>query len=156
MRVVLICLALIAAEPAHALSCLRPDAVRLFEKTRDAEARYFIVKGRITFLEPPNTPPRGSKLAALTRARIDGVALNRAGFTTPFSRDVTISATCLGPWCGSLEDLAGTAIIAIRLSDEDLVLDIGPCGGDQVSWSQSGEDRLLDCYLGGNCRVPEP
>jgi hypothetical protein len=155
MRLVLTCLALIASEPANALSCLRPDAVRLFEKVRDAEARYFIVKGRITFLEPPNTPPRGSKRPALTAARIDGVALNRTGFTTPFSRDVTISATCLGPWCGSLEDLSKTAIIAIRASGEDLVLDIGPCGGDRIAWSQSGEDRLMECHIDGICRVPE-
>lgn len=155
MRFVLLCLALLAAEPAHSLSCLRPDAVRVFEKARDAVARFYIVKGRITFLEPPNAPPRGSKLPALTRARIDGLALNRTGFTTGFSRNVTISATCLGPWCGSLEKLSETSIFAVMVSGSELTLAIGPCGGDRVAWTQSGEDRLMDCYLNGDCRIPE-
>ncbi len=154
MRLTLICLALLATEPAHALSCLRPDAVRLFEQAREAEEDYVIVKGQLTFLEAPNAPPRGSKLPALTKARIDGHVLNRAGFPSPFSRPITVSASCFAHWCGSLDGISEHSIFAIRLTDAGLTLDIGPCGGDRVTWSQSGEERLLRCYRNGDCQIP--
>ncbi len=154
MRLTLICLALLATGPAHALSCLPPDAVRLFEQAREAEEDYVIVKGRLMFLETPSTPPRGSKLPALTKARIDGHGLNNAGFTSPFSRRVTVSASCFAHWCGSLDDVSEPSIFAIQVTSTELTLDIGPCGGDRVTWSPSGEERLLRCYQSGDCQIP--
>ncbi|MEM7752171.1 MAG: hypothetical protein AAF230_02090 [Pseudomonadota bacterium] len=152
MRCLMICLALLTAGPVNALSCLRPDAVTLFERARDATDDFYIVKGRITLLEAPNTPPRGSSEPALTRARVQGHALNTAGFSAPFQRDVILKATCVGPWCGSLDGLIHELLMAVEVSGETLTLNIGPCGGDQLRWDQSGEERLLTCQRSGACQ----
>lgn len=156
MRIALFCLAMLAAGPATALSCLRPDAVRLFQQARDAEAAYYIVRGRVSLLEAPNLPERGSTTAAFTRSRIDGKALTASGFRAPFSGNVTIEVTCVGPWCGGLDGLDGELIMAIEANGDKLVLRIGPCGGDQVRWDKVGEERLLRCYRTGDCRPETP
>lgn len=155
MRFILICLAILAAGPAHALSCMRPDAVRMFEQARDADTAFYIVKGEIEFLEPPNTPPRNAKRPALTRAQISGQALSSSGFNAPFDLEVTVKASCLGPWCGSPNDLSGARLMAIEVGPTKLTLNIGPCGGDQVNWDQEAEDRLLACHLAGTCTVAD-
>lgn len=144
-------LALVATN-ADALSCLRPDAVRLFEMVRDAEESYYLVKGRISLLETANAPDPESGKAALTRARVSGHALGQSGFATPFEQEITLQTTCLGIWCGSAEDGTGELIMGLELTATGPVLNVGPCGGDQVTWDPSGEDRLLACYRNGVCK----
>lgn len=155
MRVFLICLALFAAGPASALSCLRPDAVRLFEYARDAEADFYIVKGRITLLEAANLPEKGSKTPAMTRARVDGTALTTRDFEAPFSRDVTIETSCASIWCGTLDGLDGPLLMALETDGKALTLRVGPCGGDVVRWDEPGERRLLKCHRDGVCSPAE-
>lgn len=155
MRALTICLALLLAGPVHALSCMRPDAVRLFETARDAEERFYIVKGEVAYLEPVRTPDPNGKATTRTRARITGMALTASGFGAPFDRDVTLEATCLGVWCGKPGELGGTRIMALEVRPGGLVLDVGPCGGDQLAWEASQEDRLLKCHLEGDCRPAE-
>lgn len=155
MRPLLFCLTLLAAGPASALSCLRPDSVRLFEYAREAEATFFIVKGQITLLEAPNYPEKGSKAPATTRAKVDGVALTTRAFEAPFTRDVMIETSCASIWCGTLDGLDGLLIMALETNGDALTLRIGPCGGDLVSWDEDGERRLLDCHLDGVCRPSE-
>ncbi len=155
MRPFLICLVLLAAGPASALSCLRPDAVRLLEHAQEAEAAFFIVKGQITLLETPNLPEKGSKIPAKTRARVDGLALTARGFEAPFTRDITIETSCASIWCGTLDNLEGPLIMALKTSSDALTLRVGPCGGDVVRWDEAGERRLLDCHRNGVCRPSE-
>ncbi len=155
MRLTIVITAILLAGPASALSCLRPDAVRLFEQARDAEEAFYIVAGEVMLLEAPNLPERGSKVPTLTRARVDGLALTQSGFKAPFSRDITIETSCLGPWCGSLDGLKGRLILGVKTEKDELSLRVGPCGGDLVQWDQSGESRLLECYLEGVCKPAE-
>ncbi|MEM6384679.1 MAG: hypothetical protein AAF718_00445 [Pseudomonadota bacterium] len=155
MRFALVCLAVLIANPANALSCMRPDAVRLFEEARDAETAFYIVKGEVEFLEPPNTPPRNAKTPATTRARITGLALSKSGFNAPFDERVTLKASCLGPWCGAPEMVEGSRLMAVEIGLADLSLYIGPCGGDQMAWDEQAEDRLLSCHLQGICEAAE-
>ncbi len=151
MYYILACLAFIAATPATALSCLRPDAVRLFEQARDAEEAFFIVKGRVSLLEPPNLPVENTETPAQTHAQIEGLALTPTGFNQPFDHDVIIETICLGPWCASLEGLDDDLIMAVKTEDDRLTLRIGPCGGDQILWDEDGENRILSCYRDGIC-----
>ncbi|MEO1537867.1 MAG: hypothetical protein AAFR73_09060 [Pseudomonadota bacterium] len=151
MRLIVFCLALLAATPALGLSCMRPDAVRMFEQARDADAAYYIVKGELSFLETPKTPPRNAKTPALTRARVTGEALSNSGFNASFDRDVTVEASCIGPWCGSPEGLSGPLIMALRIDATDVILEISACGGDQVPWTENAEERLLQCHLDDIC-----
>ncbi len=155
MRVFLTCLLLLSATQSQALSCLRPDAVRLFEMARDADASFYMVKGSITLLEPANVPPRGSKTSTFTRARVDGLALSSGDFQVPFRRDIMVETSCAGPWCGDPQNLSGDMIMAIEVDGDALTLNVGPCGGDQVTWDETGEDRLLACYVTGTCNPAE-
>ena len=152
MSFILICLAVLAAGPATALSCLRPDAVRLFEQARDAKETFHIVKGRVTLLETPNLPDPNQKKPAMTLARVDGAALSKSGFHATFSEGVLLEVPCLGPWCGDPDGLEGELIMAIEVSGDTRILRLGPCGGDQVQWDQVAEDRILTCYLDGDCK----
>lgn len=154
-KIVLASILALTATNANALSCLRPDAVRLFEMVRDAEASYYVVKGRVSLLEAANAPDPETEKPAMTRARVTGRALGAGGFATPFEQDITIAATCLSIWCGSAENLKDDLIMGLELTDTGPVLNIGPCGGDQVTWDQSGEDRLLACHQGGICTAED-
>jgi hypothetical protein len=152
IRSFVIIVALITAgSPALALSCLRPDAVRLYELARDSEEVYYFVKGRIDLTEPVKEPDPNSDAPALTRAHISGTALNSHGFGTSFEQDITIVANCLSVWCGSAADLTGELFAALQIVDEELTLRVGPCGGDVVQWDQNAERRLLECHRTGIC-----
>lgn len=155
MRNALICLLILAAGPASALSCMRPDAVRLFEAARDAEEGYYIVKGEVALLEPANVADPQRKTVATTRARVTGYALGRTGFRARFERDIQVEASCLASWCGSAEGLDGERLMAIRVDDGALTLPMGPCASFTVNWDQSGEDRLLACYQNGVCEAAD-
>lgn len=155
MRFLMVCLAIVTAGPVSALSCMRPDAVRLFEQARDAKDAFYIVKGRVDLLETPNIPRPGAKTPERTRAKVAGQALSSSGFNARFDRDVVVEATCLASWCGSPESLTSEVIMAIKIDFDALTLRIGPCGGDQVKWDQLSEDRLLKCHLDGVCETAE-
>lgn len=158
MRLALIALATLIAHPALALSCMRPDAVTLYQTAKTDRDDFYIARGTIRLLEPANDPkPNGMKSTATrTRAEFTGIALNRTGFSTPFERTIVIEANCLSTWCGSAAALEGTEVFAaLRLDNDDLILARGPCGGDVVEWSNDGEARLLTCHRDGDCRRAE-
>lgn len=155
MRNLLACLVILFSGPAFGLSCMRPDAVRLFEQARDAEAAFYIVIGRVQLLKAANQPQPGSKDPARTRARITGQALSSSGFNAPFDREVTVEVSCLSAWCGSVDNLRGDLLMAVEIGLDTLTLSVGPCGGDQMVWEQAAEDRLLKCHLEGICEPAE-
>ena len=143
------------AAPAWSLSCMRPDAVFLYQEVTGSADDYYIVKGTLAFKEAVNEPkPHQTKdSAADTRARVTGMALSQSGLNVPFDRDVTVHAKCRAVWCPDVQGLSqGTFLMALRLDGDDLTLLRTPCGGLAVPWDQSGEDRLLDCHLNGDCR----
>lgn len=140
---------------AQALSCLRTDAVRLFEAARDAEAAFHIVKGRITLLEAAQTPDPAQKKPARTRARLTGTALSGGGFNARYDREITIEAVCLSIWCGSAEGLTEDMIFAVVATRTGPVLRIDPCATRLVRWTQAEEDRLLRCYRSGICETAD-
>lgn len=124
----------------------------MFEQAQASETSFYIVKGEVELLEAPNVPNRGAKLSTKTQARIAGKAMTRAGFVAPFIRDVVIEASCIGPWCGNLNGLDGKWIMAVEIAERDqLILNVDPCGGDVVPWDTLGEERLMNCFLEGNC-----
>jgi hypothetical protein len=144
-----------AGSPVLALSCLRPDVVRIYEMARDAEEVYYFVKGRIDLTETAREPEPNSEIPALTAGRITGTALTSHGFGIAIDQEITIEAHCLASWCGSAEGLAGELFAALRAEDEQLILRIGPCGGDLVQWDKDAERRLLECHRTGLCAAPK-
>ena len=141
----------LAAGPAQALSCLRPDAVTLYETARDADEGYLVVRGRIDLQEPFRAPLPDTDERTRTAARLTGQSLTSHGFGVTFQRPIVIEAQCLGPWCAGPEGLKGEVIAALRVDDDALVLRLGPCGGDVVAWDKPGERRLVDCHRSGRC-----
>ena len=150
--ILLAILTLACANPAFALSCVRPDAVQLYELARDSKDTYVAVRGRIDLSEPANAPEPETEMPTITQAVMSGYALTSHGFGAIFHRDIEIRASCLGPWCGSAEGFDGEQIAMLRVDDNDIyTLMAGPCGGQAVTWSKDGERRLLECHRTGNC-----
>lgn len=142
--------------PVHALSCMAPDVVWLYQHIKNDDADYLLVKGKVTLTEPPNfAEPMGMKPSeAFTSAYATGHALSASGFNARFDRPITIRVTCAGSWCGDPEGLEdNTHIFAVRLDGDNTVLDRGPCSGLAQRWTPEEETRLLDCHLKGKCEL---
>lgn len=155
-RDTVLAVAFLAAGPASALSCLRPDAVRLYEDARDSAEVYTIVKGRILADGPilVPVPDRDGKNGLVTGVRLRGHILGARGFLDPVEAGIGLRLTCVSVWCAAPppEDVL---LMALRQTPSGSELSIGPCGGDAVVWTADAEARLLDCHRGIRCEVPD-
>lgn len=156
-RILIAFLVLLTAQPALALSCLRPDAVRLYEMARDSESVFVMVRGRAEVTGPAIdlVPNNTQDQTATTTAVVSGTMLTSHAFGRDFEREITLEVSCLGPWCGGTDGLDREQFMAIQITDSDLVLRLGPCGGDVVNWDRDGERRMLACHRGGTCDTGE-
>ncbi len=148
-------LALFAASQASALSCMRPDAVQLYETARDADASYLIVKGRLIPTGPIAIPePDPSKIEelppALSMIQLKGQILGKMGFFASFNEEITLSVECLSIWCGA-PNTEREQIFALEKAAQGYVLSIGPCGGNAVPHDADQEERLLSCHHRNHC-----
>lgn len=148
MRILCLIPALLAAAPAFALSCLPPDPVALYERARDAEERYVIVRGEVRPEGPVAVPQDGKEVE--TPARIEGVSLTSEGFTAPFDREVTLRLGCMGPWCANAPD-DGETISMVQLEGTRLVLELDACFSTSVPASDDGARAVVECHRGGDC-----
>ena len=148
---------ILCAGPAMALSCMRPDAVRMFEYARDSEDIFYVIKGRIDPVSDYDVPtvdsdaqPKMNDAVANTPVRIKGVGLGRKGFSVPVDVAATVQLSCLSVWCsGPPPD--GELLMIVKKETNALTFQIGPCGGTAIPWSKDAEDRLLQCHLSNNC-----
>lgn len=153
IRSIALTLALItAAGPAAALSCLRPDAVRMLEYARDSADIYHVFKGRLTALGPYAIPTseNGKDNSADTQVQIKGSGLGAQGFSVPVDISATLRLSCLSVWCANPpadEEL----LMIVKSADDALILEVGPCGGTAVTWDKDAEERLLKCHLSQTC-----
>lgn len=152
IRIVL--LLAVLASPAHALSCIRPDAVRLFEAARNSADPYVLIRGRLSVDGPVALPDADRKDSARTVVRVDGMGLNRQGFAAPVSREVVLELSCISVWCASPPG-DGELIMALRVEGDARILAVDSCGGGVVPWTEDQEKRLLECATGGDCKTAE-
>ena len=152
----LLALLLLLASPAHALSCLRPDAVRLYTQAAESEELFAIFIGRLhaeNGIEVPRIPNDGTiqdNKEATSRVRLTGVTLGERHFDTPFDRDIDVRVTCLSVWCGNpLTDR--DILAALRLTDGGPELEIDPCGSMAMPAEEADIDALLRCHRSGKC-----
>lgn len=143
------------ASPVLALSCMPPDPARDFERAAKDDKPWVIVHGTVTFDEKklPNrsgtlnndAPPR-TEIPAYFKGR----SLTKNGFLNRFETPVTLTAVCLGPWCGGAS--SGTEYLAFLLKDGDsYTMSVSPCGGN--SYAKPGQDvldRMTRC-MNGDC-----
>ena len=143
---------ILAANPVLALSCMRPDAVRMLEYARDSDAIYYVIKGRITPVGTYNMPSseHGKDSAADTPVQISGLGLGTVSFSVPVDIGATVRLTCLAVWCAS-PPADGELLMIVEETGDELTLEIGPCGGTAIPWDRASEERLLQCHLSDNC-----
>ncbi|MEQ9036915.1 MAG: hypothetical protein RIE24_00990 [Silicimonas sp.] len=149
---------LLLAGPAQALSCLPPDAVRLYTQAAESEDLFAIFIGRLDPeipIEVPEIPNDGTlheDQEATTRTRLTGHLLGPDDFTRPVDQEIDVRVTCLSIWCGSPitdRDILG----ALRLTGDVPELEIGPCGSNAMVLEQADLDALLRCHRSGDCTV---
>ncbi len=162
-RIFLALIALLLAQPASALSCLRPDIVSIFEQARDAKEGFWIVKGRITADSPIAIPqPNANGLhkdnaKATTPVQITGLGLVSNGSYRPFVQKVSLSITCVAHWCGSVK-LDQEQFMAIEVTEDGPELVVDACGSRLAPATLEGEQRLMRCLRDNVCErgSPEP
>ena len=116
--------ALMAGE-ASALSCLRPEVTRAFADADASEERYVVVLGTLTFDQSALPTDTMTGEETQVPARFEGMSLTEDGFTVPTARDVTLLASCAGPWCGTAT--AGQEILAFMSADDGYVIEVDAC-----------------------------
>ena len=136
----LVAAATVTADAALALSCMKPDAVRLYTQARDSSDLYAIVIGQLqpdAEIAIPEPNPDGSgelELSETTRVRMSGHVLGESGFARMFDREVDVRVTCLSIWCGAPDPYAGSTAISCHAD---------PCCGREMT-------RVKVCGQGRN------
>ncbi|MGR3540123.1 MAG: hypothetical protein ACU0BS_01655 [Hasllibacter sp.] len=152
MRAIAFAAAVLAAGPAAALSCLRPDVARSFAAAAEAEERYVVVAGELTLDAP--LPGGTGAVARSVGGRIEGRALGADGrFAAPFASEVTVTSACAGPWCGSAAD--GEWVMFLLAGDGGYELIAEPCGRWAFEPAPEALRRIGECMTGGDC-APAP
>ncbi|MEH6646433.1 hypothetical protein [Sulfitobacter sp.] len=127
--------ALIACTPvtATALSCMPHSVEAAFLEAQAAEARFVIVRGRLSFnarrlpkvdLNNQHATPKMTWI----KAKLTGKSLSYSGFSTPYSKPVTLAVACFGPWCANVKE--GSDVLAfVELGVDGGIVATNPCGG---------------------------
>jgi len=149
-------LAFLYASQAHALSCIPADPAGSFQRFAESEKSYVVLYGTFDFNERklpkrPEGNPNNTKPNTFIPTTFVGKSLSQAGFVNDFSRDVTLNATCLGPWCSRMKSDVPT-VAFVQKEGQKYTLTIGPCGGAAFT---KPDQRLLDaltaCIRGETC-----
>ena len=86
MKHMLSALLVLAGAQAQALSCVRPDPIRAYDRAATAEAEYLILRGRFEYDPEQAAQDRtggGFPLPPPIAAQFIGMSLTTAGFTNP-------------------------------------------------------------------------
>lgn len=126
--------ALIAAGPAAALTCVRPEIDRSFERADAREEAFVVALGSLnrSGANIPDGPDGGDPLHPVSysfAARFEGRLASSEGFVTERGFDVTVEVGCLSAWCGG-ESLSEYGLYFFRRDGhEAYALEANPCGG---------------------------
>ncbi|MEM7470472.1 MAG: hypothetical protein AAF340_03905 [Pseudomonadota bacterium] len=147
-------LILASTQPSLALSCLKPDAVRSYLNAVASETRYYILNGSFNF-----KPPKAAALQGVTQsftANFRGDALARLGFKSGFERQINVTLSCAGPWCGQLDpDQPYIAFVELA-PDNRLTFTVDPCGSLAFKDPSAQTLKHLEiCAQGGACAPQE-
>lgn len=144
----------LAAGPALALSCARPDAARSFQNAAASTERYVILSGKFSFETLPEKLDGETLKQTQAQARFEGLLLTGDGFTEKVSADVTVELTCLGQWCAQVKPDADY-LAFVQQSETALTWQIDPCNWAAFEApTQEMIDTVTTCASGGTC-TPE-
>ena len=134
MRILPLCLALLAAAPAAALTCERPDIATSFGWAEESPDDFVLAVGRLARTGPdrPDGPPGpnpGERASYRFAAQFDGSLASARAFDQARSFAVTVEVECFSVWCGS-PSLGENGLYFFRRDDAGNHTHIaGLCGG---------------------------
>lgn len=128
-------IALLAAGPAAALTCMRPEIANSFERADTRPEPFVIALGRLIRTGadvPGDVPTTGGQLDRMPYqfpARFEGRLAGANGFMTERGFDVTVEIGCISAWCGG-ESLSDYGLYFFRHDEQGrYALEANPCGG---------------------------
>ncbi len=143
---------------AHALSCMRWDAIDVYNRAAEAEERYVIVRGRFLRDGPDRLiedtqEVEGMPVPYTYDALFFGEIGSRVGFRTPVELEVEINVTCAASWCGFPPDDGHDMLAFLQVdNNRNYSLISGPC---PFSLIPEPTDEILDqivaCMRSQNC-----
>lgn len=151
------CLALVP-QMALALSCVPYTVQDAFVSARDAQERYVIVRGQLDF-DPAQVPPRDmikqNPDTIIVSGHLRGKSLSNSGFTHGYNKPVTVTLSCVGPWCAGAEPGSDVLAFVALEADGDDVIANHPCGG--YLFMRPTAQMLRDvrqCFVSNECAAP--
>ena len=125
-------LALVAAGPASALTCMRMDVGQSFENADMRPETFVVVLGSLTRTgenvpDGPETGDPNNRVGYAFEARFTGHVASSAGFVDPLSVPVKVVVECVIAWCGA-DSLSEHGLYFLRRDSEtQYVLEAGAC-----------------------------
>jgi hypothetical protein len=156
IRAVAFLLALAAAGPVNALSCIAPSVAQTYAFAAESPADYVIGVGSLSLTGPSN-PPEGAvaeggdinQMVGYTQpAQFDGELFTGTGFDNSRVLPVTVNVTCVAAWCGSASAV-DYGLFFFRVADGAYVLDADACPGNTFTDAHPGLLReVVECHAG--------
>ena len=152
IRAALVLCGLVAGvQPAHALSCLRPDIAQTFADLDAAPETYVMARGTITLDDGEVVRPGYVEDAEDydLAARFQGHVLTPDGPGEAVDSHLTVEVRCAGPWCGAPPEDASVLFLETR--DGALYFTANACPGNAFAATPEIEARATACLRGEGC-----
>jgi hypothetical protein len=126
--------AIFAAGPASALSCLRPEVGSSVDWADEREEAFVLALGSLArsgpnVMDGPETGDPNMRVGYGFPAKFSGRLATSEGFVTERELDVTVEVDCVSAWCG-WDSESDYGLYFLRLDAAGTyALEAGPCGG---------------------------
>lgn len=121
--------AVLWASQAAALSCIQPDAARMFQDVAAAEESYVVLLGQFDFTPPPKQAVSNDAQSQQVVATFEGQGLGAGGFVATTPKTVVLQTSCAGAWCGWFPTPGADVVAFVELTQDGYLLSLGACGG---------------------------
>jgi hypothetical protein len=148
--------ALVAAAPASALSCLAPSVEGTYRQAADSAEDYVIGVGSLS-LVGPSSPPEGAvaqggdinAMVGYTQpATFEGEFFTGREFSGFREVPVTVDVTCVAAWCGAASEIEH-GLFFFRLDEGAYTLTENACPGFSFSDAHPGMlEEVISCHRG--------
>ncbi len=159
IRGVLTGLLVCVSTQAAALSCIEPNVERQFNEWVDSKDTYYIGVGTLT---PTDTLPKIPNALDLNGGFEDKEPIRASYLFSGELLDgeqghlvelpITVSVSCIGPWCGGFPKAGKSGLMALRgIGLQDLTLDMNACPGS--IFPAGTEATVSACIRARRCSV---
>lgn len=143
----------LAAAPAVALSCLRPDVAQSYKAASEAAEAYIVVHGQLQH-DKVSVPERTQEGGApeTFEARLVGSYLNGADFSGAFDAPVTVTLNCAVVWCAPLPPQDSDILAFVQKTESGYLIDAQPCQQWLFTAPTAAQiEQITSCHAGGDC-----